>query len=265
MRQMKTRVYVDGFNLYYAIKKHGYKWLDVKRMTELALGADYLVTELAFFTADVSGIGDIQRPQRQKQYLNVLEAIPGITIVKGNFLAKRRWAPIVNLPIRGRVITSQGSSFQVDSANHVMQVAADSSKPKSTVETVWVDSYGTPPKGSPDPSANTLKAAFFTFEEKGSDVNLATCLLRDAYENGFEAAAILTNDTDLAEPMRLVKERLGKRIVLLVPPYVRLPASSLAGASSIVRHVNVSHLNAAVLPDPTVDRHGNMVAKPDGW
>ena len=39
-------------------------------------------------------------------------------------------------------------------------------------------------------------------EEKGSDVNLATWLLIDAFDKAFDAAVVITNDSDLAEPIR---------------------------------------------------------------
>jgi uncharacterized LabA/DUF88 family protein len=46
-------------------------------------------------------------------------------------------------------------------------------------------------------------------EEKGSDVNLASHLLRDAYGKRFEVAVIVTNDSDLAEPVRIVAQEIG--------------------------------------------------------
>jgi len=41
-------------------------------------------------------------------------------------------------------------------------------------------------------------------EEMGSDVNLGVHLVRDAFQNKFDTAAVLTNDTDLVEPVRIV-------------------------------------------------------------
>ncbi len=41
-------------------------------------------------------------------------------------------------------------------------------------------------------------------EEKGSDVNLASHLLRGAYTKKFEVAVVIANDSDLAEPVRNV-------------------------------------------------------------
>ena len=54
-------------------------------------------------------------------------------------------------------------------------------------------------------------------EEKGSDVNLASHLVLDAAQDSFDIAVVITNDTDLYEPMRIVKEVFNKRIVLICP------------------------------------------------
>jgi hypothetical protein len=45
-------------------------------------------------------------------------------------------------------------------------------------------------------------------EEKGSDVNLATCLLADAFRRDCQASVVITNDSDLAEPIRVVRHEL---------------------------------------------------------
>ncbi len=43
----RTFVYVDGFNLYYrAVKDTPYKWLNIKRLCDLALGARYRVVRV---------------------------------------------------------------------------------------------------------------------------------------------------------------------------------------------------------------------------
>ena len=54
-------------------------------------------------------------------------------------------------------------------------------------------------------------------EEKGSDVNLASHLVLDAALNNFDLAIVVTNDTDLYEPLRIAKEEFNKKIVLICP------------------------------------------------
>jgi hypothetical protein len=45
-------------------------------------------------------------------------------------------------------------------------------------------------------------------EERGSDVNLATLLVAHAYQDRYEAAIVLSNDSDLVLPTRIVREEL---------------------------------------------------------
>jgi uncharacterized LabA/DUF88 family protein len=54
-------------------------------------------------------------------------------------------------------------------------------------------------------------------EEKGSDVNLASHLLREAYNKKFEVAVLITNDSNLAEPVRIVAQELGLPVGILNP------------------------------------------------
>ena len=54
-------------------------------------------------------------------------------------------------------------------------------------------------------------------EEKGSDVNLATDLLKDAVgTSGCRTALVVTNDSDLAYPLEMVRE-FGVRVILVNP------------------------------------------------
>src|SRR5262245_47530718 len=48
-------------------------------------------------------------------------------------------------------------------------------------------------------------------EEKGSDVNLASHLLLDAFRQDCEIAFIISNDSDLAEPIKIARHEFGIR------------------------------------------------------
>ena len=50
------------------------------------------------------------------------------------------------------------------------------------------------------------KIPIYKTEEKGSDVNLALHLLNDAWLNAFDCAVIVSNDSDLAPALKMVKE-----------------------------------------------------------
>ncbi len=99
-------------------------------------------------------------------------------------------------------------------------------------------------------------------EEKGSDVNLGVHLVRDAFTHGFDEAAVLTNDTDLVEPIRIVTQETGLPVTLLTP--VSRPATSLVAVSSHVRHIR-PYLGPCVFPDHVKLAGGKTVVKPAGW
>ena len=54
----------------------------------------------------------------------------------------------------------------------------------------------------PVPGQRQQYARVIKTEEKGSDVNLATHLLHDAHRGRFEAAVIVSNDSDRLEPIK---------------------------------------------------------------
>jgi NYN domain len=103
-------------------------------------------------------------------------------------------------------------------------------------------------------------AKIWKTEEKGSDVNLASHLIRDACNGGFDVAAVLSNDTDLVEPIRIVTQELGLPVGLLAP--VPKPAAGLAQVASFIRHVRVQHIQVSQFPDII---GGSSITRPALW
>jgi hypothetical protein len=99
-------------------------------------------------------------------------------------------------------------------------------------------------------------------EEKGSDVNLGVHLVRDAFKGAFDVAAVLTNDTDLVEPVRIVTQEIGLSVTLLSPS--GQPAASLAKVATSVRHVR-PYVGPCQLVDPVTLADGRTIRKPIGW
>lgn len=99
-------------------------------------------------------------------------------------------------------------------------------------------------------------------EEKGSDVNLAAHLVRDAFMGKFDQAAILTNDTDLAEPIRIVRQEANLPVTLMTP--VMRPSGKLKALASSVRHIE-AYLGVSQFP-PQLDIPGDgTIERPEGW
>lgn len=97
-------------------------------------------------------------------------------------------------------------------------------------------------------------------EEKGSDVNLASHLLRDAFNNQFDVAGVLSNDTDLVEPIRIVTQELQLPVGIICP--VPKPAAGLSSVASFVRHIRNSHLRDAQFSDTLSETN---LSKPSTW
>lgn len=99
-------------------------------------------------------------------------------------------------------------------------------------------------------------------EEKGSDVNLATHLVSDAYEDHFDTAVVVTNDSDLREPVDLVTRRLGKRVGVLNPQ--KHPAVVLAQAATFFKTIRRGVLQATQFPEQINSANG-AILRPAGW
>lgn len=100
-------------------------------------------------------------------------------------------------------------------------------------------------------------------EEKGSDVNLASHLLLDAFQGSFDVAAVLSNDSDLVEPMRIVTKVLGKPVGLLSP--VSNPTPDLKNVASFIKRISLSDLAGCQFPDPMLLADGSTLNRPATW
>jgi NYN domain len=101
-------------------------------------------------------------------------------------------------------------------------------------------------------------------EEKGSDVNLATYLIHDAWRGLFDVALVLSQDTDLIEPVRIVRDEIKKPVGVVVLDG-KAPGQ-LASYGSFVRHITHSRLAAAQFPDSmSFGRKGKSVQRPVEW
>ncbi|MBI3126605.1 MAG: NYN domain-containing protein [Candidatus Tectomicrobia bacterium] len=98
-------------------------------------------------------------------------------------------------------------------------------------------------------------------EEKGSDVNLACHLVNDAWKNLFDAAIVISNDTDLAEPIRLAAQERKKRIIIASPNKFGV-SPALKSVATNHRHLRLTHFRRALFDDPVA---GTSIRKPPSW
>jgi hypothetical protein len=113
--------------------------------------------------------------------------------------------------------------------------------------------------GSPD---NPEYAEVWITEEKGSDVNLATHLVADAFLGYFQAAAVITNDSDLVEPIRVVQRELGLPVGVINPHKKR--CHQLTREAAFFRQIREGVLAASQFP-PTLSDGSGIIRKPESW
>ena len=98
-------------------------------------------------------------------------------------------------------------------------------------------------------------------EEKGSDVNLAVHLLNDGWLDVYDYGVVVSNDSDIAEAMRLVRRNCGKRIGVATSGTGK-PSRQLLAHADFSRHVGASSLRHSQLPDAIP---GTNIRKPAAW
>ena len=101
-------------------------------------------------------------------------------------------------------------------------------------------------------------------EEKGSDVNLATRLLVGGFTGDYQQAVVVSNDSDLAAPIRYVNHDLGLRVVVVNPDARASTHNDLVRSATYVRRLWKSHLRKSQLPPTIADAHG-LITKPAAW
>jgi uncharacterized LabA/DUF88 family protein len=98
-------------------------------------------------------------------------------------------------------------------------------------------------------------------EEKGSDVNLAAHLLNDAWKNSFDAAVVISNDTDLIEPICMVTTERNKTVFVACPGNHAM-APKLANVVTYQRHIRPAMLASSQLPSPIPN---TTIRRPSTW
>lgn len=125
-----------------------------------------------------------------------------------------------------------------------------------SVNTVWAPLAHPPARGPK--TTEIIKT-----EEKGSDVTLATYLMLDACRGDCDTAVLVTNDSDLQEPLRLVREELGLTTGVINPH----PANrrSRALPATFFKQLRRGSLAASQFPDQLTARSGHKITKPANW
>ena len=112
------------------------------------------------------------------------------------------------------------------------------------------------------PASGPKVAHVLRTEEKGSDVNLASHLLLDAFRGDCETAIVVSNDADLKAPIEIAKTELGIKVGVLNPhPPER---RSLDLQPTFFKQLRRGPITASQFPPVLRDAHG-VIRKPPLW
>ena len=232
VRSVRAIVYVDGFNFYYSIRRTPYRWVDPLALSTLLFPA-LEIQKVKYFSAKVKPQpDDPDARNRQAVYFRALRTLePRLEIFEGHLLRKKNRMALV----------------WPDDERWRRWMLALALGDRSVLE------------------AGTPKVRVWRTEEKGSDVNLASHLIADAHEDDFDVAAVLSNDGDLEFPLRFVREKLGKQVILFnAAPFrhERLAPNGAAGSS--YKRIRHGVLSASQFPTKMTDSRGAF-HRPPGW
>jgi uncharacterized LabA/DUF88 family protein len=100
-------------------------------------------------------------------------------------------------------------------------------------------------------------------EEKGSDVNIAAHLVNDAHRGVFEHAVLVSNDSDLAEPIRIVTQELGLPVTV-VNPHRHKTSWTLVQHATSTKRLRAGLIRTSQFPPIMRDAAGTF-HRPAAW
>ena len=206
MDKQKVIVYVDGFNLYYGLKKNmkwrRYYWLDVVKFFEMFMKPNQELVCVKYFSAKPD---NLDKALRQNAFFQANKENTKFQLFLGKYLRK---------------------NIKCYNCGHIIQ----------------------------------------TYEEKESDVRIATQIVNDANNHHCDVAIVVSADSDMIPAIELAMAA-GTKVFVYFPPFHR--SNSLSGISTS-RVINLeryeSRFRQCILPDVVHLKSADFdLAIPDKW
>jgi uncharacterized LabA/DUF88 family protein len=107
-------------------------------------------------------------------------------------------------------------------------------------------------------------ATWMGYEEKMTDVNIAVQMLKDAFEDRFDMAILISGDSDLTSPVKTLRNQFPeKRIVIAFPPGRK--SAELSKAAHAFFTIGEANLRQSQLMQQVVRRDGFVLQRPISW
>lgn len=238
LEPLRTRVYIDGYNFYYGcLRGTPYKWLDLLPLFEKHILPSALVKDAN---------GHIRQstllPSPSIKFFTA-QIIESVAKAVDSVSSQARYHTALRKLHDGRIELIEGY-YAVN---------------KMKVKIVDAESPDRAPRECQEIQA-------WKVEEKQSDVNLALQAYHDAITNQIDHAVIVTNDTDIAPALKMIRAHTNVLIGVVVPTtnQTRPPNTDLVKLAHWKReYVNASELAACQLPRVIPGRKATI--KPESW
>jgi len=115
-----------------------------------------------------------------------------------------------------------------------------------------------------DENGEVIRVRVRKTEEKGSDVNLASCMIFDASRDEADVYVLVSNDSDFAAMLGILTEEMGKRFGLFTP--VESPNSRILQRRPLfIKQIRRGALLGSQLPDELPGAGYGRLRWPDSW
>jgi uncharacterized LabA/DUF88 family protein len=104
---------------------------------------------------------------------------------------------------------------------------------------------------------------YTTRHEKMTDVNISVELMKDAFQDRFDIAFLVSADSDLVSPVHTVRRLFPKKKVISIFPPGRF-SLALRKVSTGVLHIGHVELSKSLFPDEVV-KDGVILERPASW
>lgn len=103
-----------------------------------------------------------------------------------------------------------------------------------------------------------------TYSEKMTDVNIATQMIIDAYNNTYDMAMLISGDSDLVPPIKSIHESFkDKRVFVAFPPKRHNSSVAIVAKGSMT--IGRKKLVDSQFPEEVEKRDGYIIKKPLEW
>ncbi len=110
----------------------------------------------------------------------------------------------------------------------------------------------------------SCNSSWVEYEEKMSDVRMASEILRDAFLDKFDTVLILSADADLQPPIEIIKTEFPhKKVVIAFPP--KRDSYHLRNIADAHFRIGRGRLSKSQLPEKITKHDGHILARPVEW